>query len=294
MDFIVTPDAPEGAAGIIIWWELRSTINYAELHETWVLEGLDPTHLPSPVSIQAALTRAAKAEMETPRHLVRPLKRKGHWELLLEEVRGEDEDDTTLTRRSIVQGYVRKYDNVPGEGTPVIRILDPELGPEARERILARLPLHREVLVPGDVSEWLTRLVSRPEYRAISLRSRGGFYFIPQDCVELWEQTAEAVGSVSLHQFHAIPALQTDGAVEAILSALRSEAEAEITAIEEYMFRGETSTRGLNAYARKAEEVREKLRHYSALLGAELPDLDDRTLVLSANITAAKLAGHVE
>lgn len=283
--FVITPGLDRDSAGLITWWELTGLVDLEDLRDTWVAEGLPEALLPKPPSLTLALIRAAQDACETKRHLVRPLKSRGHWELTMETVVG-DASGERLEHRALVQGFARKDGDVE---TPVVRVMDPDAGPRYRDRILGRTEFYRHALTPTDVSTWLLEVLATPMFHAIGLRARGGFYFIPRgDAVRNWETVGRVLHAVSAHRVSQIPALQTSEAVEAILTAVRREAEGEMRDLETYLA-GETSTRGLNAAARRATAVQEKLGRYVTLLGAELPDLDQRGQALIGAVTAAKL-----
>lgn len=290
-DLVVVQGELAASAGIIAWWELTGFVDLEDLREVWAAESLDPALLPEPPTLVNALHRAALHCLESKRQLIRPLTKRGQWELIQEVVvaRPEDGQESTLetTRHTaLVQGFVRKEGD---RQSPVVRALDPDAGERLRGRILAALPTFQSVLTPSDISAWLLDLLVSERFQAVGLRQRGGFYFIPAGpAMDTWGAVTRALRQVSKHTVSTIPAMRTEEAVEAILQSLRREAIASMEETEVYLA-GEVSTRGLNSAVRSAELVQRKLDHYAALLGVELTDLGQRAEQLKGAVMSARL-----
>lgn len=270
----------EGAAGCggMTWWSLSGSVGLEDLAEAWEAEGFHPDLLPTQPSPEAALHRAA-ADQAGKRMLCRPLKR-GMWELRCEIVVDDGAAAPTLSHLFECRVELRP------DGTPLVTPADHVLA----KPILHAFNVYRTVLTADDLSVWLSTMARRE--RGIPLRERGGVYFIPGgEHVARWRKLARALRAASAHRVYEVPALRTDNAVEAILTALRHDAEEQLKVVADYLDQGPegVSTRGLNAYGRKAEEVRAKLDYYAGLLGVALPDLRARTVDLAGALTAAKL-----
>jgi len=155
------------------------------------------------------------------------------------------------------------------------------------DAILASARAQEGVLTAMDVSSWLL-WVLRHHVQAVSLRERGGFYFVPRDRLPVWRQVVAVVRACSGHRLFEIPAMRTEEAVEAILTAIRDEAAERMAEMEAYLA-GEVSTRGLNSWERRLGELQEKLAHYAELLGVALPDLDAKAITLKGAVQAARI-----
>lgn len=325
-------DAMKDAAGLLVWWELTGLVDLDDLREALDEQFgagramIPPDELelgkrmqPEAPSKEVALARAAASVLTSKRQLLRPLSRRGAWEIVLEKVELVSEDAATEARlakmmassnfddddfvtpeeraaqaigkrerctyTSQLSGWVERAD---GQRHIVIH------GDEALKKlVLGKLGMYERVLTPTDFSSWLLSCANR--LHAVGLRDRGGFYFIPKDRVEIWKRLVAVVQACSKHVCREIPAMRTEEAVEAILAAVTSETCAEMDRLERYLAKGDAmSTKGLNAEERAAERVRQKLVHYCEVLGKRIPDLETRLEQLTGAITAAKVVAKGE
>lgn len=281
-DVIVVPDGG-GTAGAVVWWELSGFVDFADL--TDVLDSAG-TVCPRPYApgLEVAASRATQEQVKTKRQLVRPLKRRGQWDFVTEDVSLDVDTGkpklfhTPIARVTVEQASV-SYEALQPQGDAVI------------DAIKSRVGFYENTLAVADVSEWLLRCAG--SLHALGLRERGGFYFMPADSLETWHQIRDALKAVSTHRMREMPAMRTEEAVAEILFSLRTDASRQMDAFEEYL-KGTTSTKGLNAAARDLEVVQRKIKHYADLLGVALPDLLDRHDTLVGAVTAARLAGKEE
>lgn len=273
------------AAGLMVWWELTGMVDMDDLREALTQAGLDPEeYMPQAPSLDVALARAAAAALTSKRQLLRPLSRRGAWEVVLEKVEiveagASNAGTERCTYTSQITGWVEKA----GETRHVVVQGDPTM----RDQVLAKVKFYENVLTPTDFSSWLLSRANK--MHAIGLRDRGGFYFIPRDRVDEWKKLVEVVRACSQHHCREIPAMKTDEAVDAILSSVSAEARAELDRIETWLQNPEHSTRGLNSEERTALKLREKLDHYCQILGRQVPDLEARLERLTGTIQAARL-----
>jgi len=269
---------PSGACGAITWWALSGHLLLEDLADGYTAEGLSPKHLPGLPTPANALHRAA-LQVQDKRTLVRPLDRSGMWEVLTESI-VKNEYGTP----SCLHSFECRVELRP-DGTGLVTPEDHIYA----AKILGSYRVYRQALIAHDISVWLTGEVHR--LQGVPLRDRGGLYFLPADKMAEWQAIARVLRGCSSHLVYEVPALKTEQTVEAILSAVRKDAEDELKAMEEYMAREPDliSTKGLNSHARTASAVRAKLEHYAKLLGAALPDLTDRLETLTGAIGAARL-----
>lgn len=286
LELVAAVDGKDMAtAGLLTYWTLSGLIPTLDLAEAWEAEGLDAKLLPPLPTAETALARAVYAASE-PRLLGRRVKT-GVWELVRETVVPTADSRQTLhhvpeLRAELLQDKTPHIVSLVGESTDV----------DARvERVRVLAMQYRRVFSPTDISNWLTTLALGVA-KGVGLRERGGFYFVPSPEAPWWRQVAGILKTCSNNVVYEIPALQTASAVEAILTGLRQQADAELAGLEEYMSRPveNVSVRGLNAAARQSAAVKEKLDHYATLLGVTLPDFTARAEALSARVVAARLA----
>lgn len=278
---IMVTDAMRDVAGICTWWELSGNVHLMEMREAFDNLAWDHEELPAEPTIEMALSRAAAASLTSKRQLLRPLSKRGAWEIVLEKVVPE-----TLTESGERLEYSRQLTGWVDRTGPIAKIVligDPEL--EAIVR--SKMPLYERVLTTVDYSAWLLQRASR--LHAIALRARGGFYFIPKDQVGYWRQVVEITKNCSGHSIFEIPAMRTEEAVESILTAVRDEASKAVEAIERIVVDPNLSTRGLNAIERSTESIRKKIEHYCDLLGRDMPEMEVRMTNLVGAIQSARV-----
>jgi hypothetical protein len=280
--FMVVEGGDTAFAGAVVFWSLQGYIDYDDLCDLLADTALPKDDYPGLPTLEAALFRAAEAAVrdsrpsnKDDRFLIRPVRR-STWEIVHEHV-GTDLEYTPLVR-------VETTD----DGVPVVRAKDPNNADAVAlaDLTLRKLPTFRHALATGDVSMWLLKVAEIA--KAVSLRDRGGFYFIPLQQVELWRSVVTAVRSVSSHKLYEMPAVRNDDVVEAVLDAVRREAEQGLSACETYLTT-DVSTRGLNAWERDLDKLRGKLADYAALLGQALPDFTAKVEYLSGLVVATRI-----
>lgn len=286
-EVMAVPDAMRDSAGLMVWWELSGNVALEDLYEALEQSGFPESARPVPPSMEIALSRAVASALTSKRQLLRPLSRRGSWEVVLEQVASIELADGSKTERcsysSRLRGSVERSGR--GDGSPVPLLDGPD--EDLKRQTLEKLPYYQKVLTPDDFSSWL--LTRANALAAVTLRVRGGFYFVPRDRVEGWKRVVDVVRACSDHRMNEIPAMRTDEAIEAIITSVRAEALRSVEALEEYLKQDEVSTRGLNSAERQAAATREKLGHYCGLLGRSVPDLEARIEKLSGAIQASRI-----
>ncbi len=272
---------PADMCGLLVFWELTGMVDLDDLREALASNGFDAdTYAPQAPTLDVALARAAAGALTSKRQLLRPLSRRGAWEVVLEKVVAEDADDRErCTYTSQLTGWVEKT----GDTRAAVVHGDADL----RDAVLIKVKFYENVLTPSDFSSWL--LGQANKMHAIGLRDRGGFYFIPRDRVDEWKRLVNVVRQCSQHQCREIPAMKTDEAVEAILASVSAEATASMANTESWLAGDKASIRGLDAEDRHALRIREKLDHYCKILGRSMPDLEARLERLTGAIQAARI-----
>lgn len=274
---------PNAAAGGLVYWSLTGAVEYQDLVETLTAEGLEAL-APAAPSKEACLARGMRACVQSQRQLVRPLgSRAAGYVLVQEDVLSSDDqrpDERNLEYRERVVGYVENDEFH-------VRSVNDQMDSALAQAVFAEAHAAEGVLTSTDISSWLLTVLHK-HVEAVTLRDRGGFYFVPAHRLDTWRQVARVVRACSAHTMFEIPAMRTDEAVAAILTGLRAEAAKLMTETEAYLA-GEVSTRGLNAQEAKLTTVQEKLAHYAELLGQAQPDLVEKAATLQGAVQAARL-----
>jgi hypothetical protein len=279
-------------AGAISYWSLEGEVDLDGLRQSLTIEGLEARLLPTGPTLQEALVRGARASCIDSRQLVRPLGKRGAWAFVQERAVRTDGPDVELEYQQILTGQVVLVQQADGSKReePEVKIARgverTEAVDQLVDQILAECDRQRGILAANDVSWWLVYVAK--QLHAVSLRERGGVYFVPRDVLPTWRKIARILADETQHKVFEIPAVKTEEAVDAILTAVRAHVRAKFTEAEEYLS-GKTSTRGLNALERELEGMKGYVAHYVNLLGVALPELTDKL----ENIRGAMVAARV-
>ena len=285
-DIVAVDSKYAEAAGAIVWWDLSGTVDAMDFEDAWFDLGGDETRVAKVPAIDVTIQRAARAACRDPRLLVRPL-RNFAWDVQAENVQSDDAGNEGLKYETAVRIRVTKDEGVK---SAAVTSADEANGyfNSLRDSILAESAKFRAILTPDDISSWLL-WVLRDEVQAVSLRRRGGFYFVPQDRIPYWKMVKATLAQVSDHSLSEIPAMRAEDTVAAVLGAVRAEAEDVFKELDEYLGGEKLSTRGLNSVERRANEVQAKVAKYAELMGQALPDLEQRAVTLKGAAVAARL-----
>jgi hypothetical protein len=298
---VVVADAGN-VAGRVVYWRLAGTVEHEVLVDAWAEADLDLALLPSPPSPLHSLRRTMAVLTGTRskrRLLVRPLGRGvDGFALVHEAADGRDLEHATILTASIsderTEAGTPILDVRPG---PALNIIDLDAAGWANGGVQRDVQRQFGVACmehdPGATSYWLTNLL--PKMNAVSLRDKGGVYFLPRDMIPVWDRMVEVIRSVSDHAIFQLPAMQTQDAVDAILDAVTQEAKTLATSIERELNDGEElGKRALQTRVRYCDEMRAKLDRYAELLDTKLDDIDARLDSLKANVAQAILMAEAE
>lgn len=270
-------------AGAIIWWRLNGTVDHEELCAAWADAGLPEKLTPSSPSAARALTRAMN-ELQDRTHIVRPLPKGGL--ALVQETADTEANDlghaVLLTAELDANGDVKMLfkgeDPAGGMALP-----DPS---NIRKRLFSAFGKHRLALSTTDISEWLAVVVHK-HLDAVSLRDKGGIYFVPATSMEEWAKIVKVLREVSGHFIAEIPAMKSAEAVAAILDAIEREAETEVARMMEELGDGALKKRALEGRVRLCQSLDAKVTSYEGLLGTHLDKLRERIEAVRAQMTVA-------
>jgi len=261
------------AAGAVVWWSLNGEVSIETAEKAWENSGLSKD-LFIPAVVETMALRRAMARMEEKNRLVRPLKLRGHYAVVAEEAGDESIQHTQEARVFLA-------------GEPELKVVVIPENHKLQEEIQSTYDHFLTTFTADDVSWWLVQLTR--EVKAVSLRSRGGFYFIPRDYLEQWRRMVEAITSISNHQVFELPAMPTKEAVNAILVSVTKEAEEEAKEMEDELMDEKLGPRALRNRVSRCGEMTSKVEHYEQLLGENLQALRERLSSLHALLAAAAL-----
>ncbi|MHA1573353.1 MAG: DUF6744 family protein [Alphaproteobacteria bacterium] len=274
------PDAEQ--AGAIVYWRLSGAVDAVRLTESWSEAGLAEAMLPETPTPEAALRRAVY-EQKSRRRLVRKLPNGKGWAIVDERVEGDDLKYDT---------GIRVFLNKIGQAAFAFDENNEERAAIVCGQIAFAFNKHLDEFTATDISSWLVRFASK--CGAVSLRERGGIYFVPRTTIEHWRLAVNAIKLASDHHCYEIPALKSSDAVDAILDAVVREAQAATDEMQEEMSKGDLQSRALINRSDRCDQVLAKLKQYEDLLGANLGEIAERVDDLKADITIATLANSGE
>jgi hypothetical protein len=252
----------KGAVGTIVWWTLGGKIPHTRFEAA--LRAVDSkVRAPEAPTRLAALSRAC-VEVARMHKLESRNVGRGQWAL----VRDPDLDaaDKVLTYGVVARAFFEA-------GELVVESDDEAM----KDAIRAAHAQAKDELSATEVSMWLCEVLE--DVHAVSLRDRGGVYFLPATKEETWSKIVEALRQCSQTGVYGVPAMRSTDAIEAIVAALSSEASSQVDAIMAELGAPEDEAlgkRGLATRERQLGTLLEKIEHYEKLLGAKLEELTSR------------------
>jgi len=277
-EIYAVPDAER--AGAIVYWRLSGTVDALKLTEAWQDAGLADALLPETPTPDAALRRAVY-EQKARRRLVRKLPNGKGWAIVEEKIEGDDLAYAVGLRVTLNKiGRVALHADEDKSDLASVQVIGGE--------IVNAFDQHLDHFSASDISAWLVHFAAK--CGAVSLRERGGIYFVPRDTLPYWRKAVAAIASASDHSCYEIPALKSDEAVDAILDAVMREAQSATDAMADELETGELQARALCNREEQCTAILAKLKQYEALLGRNMGTLTARVDDLKADIAIAALA----
>jgi hypothetical protein len=275
-DLIGVPDVGGTTAGAIVWWTLKGDVDADRLSQAWADAGLNTAQVPSQPAPQVALRRAVH-ELSEARRLARPLEGRKGYSLVAERANGDTLDYTQELTAT-----------VDDNGGLTIAPSWHDLAIELR----AAYSRHRSTLTIPDISKMLIDYCDG--LLAISLRERGGMYFVPPSAVPAYRDAARVLRAVSGHVCYEVPAMRSTEAVHAILDAVKREAAQGQAELEAILDAGDVGERGLRSKVQATEALEAKVAAYEDLLGTSLPAIHARLQDLRARLAEAAIVAAAE
>lgn len=273
------------AIGALVYWSLHGSVDLQDLQECLAAEDFEENWHPGSPSLTDVVQRAALACVSGRRQYIRPLGTQGSYVLVTETVLSEDESggERVQVENSVALRVLKDGD---GHKRMTVTALTDERE-ELAQKIREKADALRYTMTAQDISGWLLHTLK--SLHAVSLRDRGGFYFIPTGPdLDKWTTITNVLGTVSDHKTFQIPAMRAEETIIAISHGVRAEAEAVLEEFEAYLA-GDVSTRGLNSWEGKASDLQSKLGHYAKILGSTMEDLDKRAEILLGALQSARL-----
>lgn len=246
--------------GAVVYWSL-SEFSFRDRLANGLADAGFGDLAPDPRPATAALKAALEQTLSGARVLIRPLQSRDGF-AVVEEQRGQTENVYTQTLSARVEG----------EGAFARLAFSPK-----DERSLAvhqAFDLHQGLISAHQVSECLVKVVER--LGGTRLRPSGGFYWLPEDKLNLWQEVSAAVEKAAFGRPHACYVLRVAmdaDAFRAVRDAIVAEVTAEANRIRAEVLSGELKERALESRRLEAEDLRDKVALYEQLLDTGLASL---------------------
>ena len=267
-----------GNAGATVWWSLTGNVPAATLQAAWAAHGLDAeVPLPPLPSPEERLGRAVEG-VRGPHTLVRPIKRRGAWGVVHEEVVGTG-DAATLAHSHSLTVIIQ-----PGQTYPVCSE-DTPIG----QRILAAFDAQEGLYHRDDISLWLAAVIKR--LHGTRLRPRGAPYYLLPSRVDLWRRLTAAFTAGGAGTLYTLPTLAGDEAIAAVLDALTRDVEDDAGDLVKACD-GSQGVRALRARVKDADDLLVRLSQYEGLLGGALDAIRNRVVSVQDQVLAAAFAAE--
>ena len=266
----------DAGAGAVTWWRLTG-VNLDQLKEGLKAIGIADRLMPTAIEAKTALYRALEYDVTRGRKL--------------KVIPFEDADGFIVEGTRARDGHVEHW--------TVLKVLlkdndqlhcwdcDARLIPDV-EAAFAR---QRAKLDGYDVGMWLTNRML-PHLNAVTLRDRGGIYYVPPTTINLWQMIAGVIADVGGGKVFEMPAMECDKAVDAILDAVSREAEDAIEKMEKALVEEDLGAQALKNRVAKLDKVLSKVSSYEEMLGSSLMELHQRCEMLSAQMAAAIMSAE--
>lgn len=254
---LVAVSKADETTGAISYWQLSGDVELAKLEEARKAAGLEEEKFPKAISVEVALRRSIE-DLKN-RHVMVRSNPKGGWHLVHEVTDG----DGNVSYHVGAHIFINKENAVcvePGQGET------PEQAAEVAVGVRAAVDAHRGKLSTVDISDWLVRLARSLD--AVTLRQRGGIYFVPCDAMEMFNKVKAALKVAHpAHTVYEIPALRSDSTVTAIVDAVATEVSDLVIGVEAELQDPEFGARAAHNREETVVALIEKVRRYERLLG---------------------------
>jgi hypothetical protein len=270
-NLIAIQDGSPATCGAIVWWTLGGKVARDRLVAALAAEqssAVPPEETSRIVALHAACVEVARKHG----YHVHTVGR-GAWAI----VRSPDLDAAARALHYAVEGAAR---------IGLTSGIDVDPGFLAGE-ITDAYEIARGELSAAQVSGWLCSKLEG--LGALPLRERGGIYFVPSDVAGKWSKLMRAVDASRAGKIHTVPAMRSEEAVEAILSALEAEVSGAIAALDTELASDELGPRALATREREALAMLDKIDRYGKLLGTNLDSLRSQATRAKGSIASAIL-----
>lgn len=285
-NLVAVKDLNDDLCGKLIWWELDGFIKHDVLIRAWSAAQLPPELQPVLPESATAL-RLAMHKVSTGN--IRARKVKNAWAVVTEDVDGKaykTEQDWVVELQA---DDSLKFSWVSPRN---MNAQDHELSLSIQNWY----DRFRSDFCARSISTWLTNphngLVGQLD--AVTMRERGGLYFIPKTKMVLWNKIVGLLKAHSKHSIHNIPALFTDDVVESVMSGVMRELDNTVSDVDRTFNEKELGARAIQTQLDRLADARAKAARYKKMLGANLDGLEEIGGDIQASLAEALLLKRAE
>lgn len=259
-DDLLAVEGDSQVTGAVVYWTMSGDVDLSKLEPAWKAANLPADWMPTPPSPKAALGRAAK-DLQTKQRLVRQ-DPKGGWSFVY-ELTVDGKLDYSVGARVHLSG--------PNDETLV---LDTDTASfqnatEDFDRVQLEYARVRATVGAVDASAWLIWIAGKLD--AVSLRDRGGVYFVPKANVERFRAVRDCLKGASASRVFMIPAMRSSDAVAAVLEAVTKEASELLQATRD-VFTDSLGHRAAKTRVELIDTLINKIEGYEKLLNVKMAE----------------------
>jgi hypothetical protein len=250
----------ESLAGRIVYWTLSGVVEFDAFIEALEIGGIQKDLFPLPQTPDRALKRAVESILVENKMIARPIKALAGQSLFREEQKPQRvrlSPELTVHVRD-VGGYI------PG------LVFSPE-GHDLEKLITQRFARAITELDTISISGWIHKVLT--QFSAVTMRAAGGFYFIPKAELSEWYRHMEPLQKTSRHKIYALPAVNSQDVIAAVLDALEAETKQVASELEVELQTLDLGVRALTFRAGKCDRMISKFERYEGILGQKLENL---------------------
>jgi hypothetical protein len=263
-------------AGAIVWWTLEGQCSLAELTTKFDELGLPSDWLPSAPSPAQSLKRAIDS-VRQPKQLLAAHPSGGY--AVYQQAEIDIDGDPEL--RVVLHAYLNE------EGAFCIRKTTNE---ELKDKLLDAYNRECTILAAQDISHWLINVLAKKLF-ALSLRDRGGVYFITSSAVERYSSLVSVLSSLQAsYKLYQIPAMKSKDAIAAIIDAITSETNKYSETVFSHLCEEKMGKRALETQLKESTNYLNKIKIYEEVVGENLDKLRAQLTNLQACVSASILS----
>ena len=258
--------------GTIVFWSLTGGTNLSTLRERMEEVGL-PDIVPEEIEDAPALRRALGSIYSGRRIHIEPMEGiRGMYSVVDVDASGILPEYTPFLRTGVIAGEL-------------------EFRPEEFEdadRIHAAFQQEKENVPAAKLGQMLVRLSEK--CRGVSLRPSGGFYWIPNEHAETWENAATAIRSANpACSLFRVRTTTDTSTVDAVCESVVLQVTKELEKMQEEIEDGVLGKRALGSREARAIQLDEMLDEYESILGKTLTSLREQADDVGATAALALL-----